>query len=184
MTREPYVRRMRAMVGAKNTSREKMPTGGARFLPTAKKDAFFRFLYPSRADRARKKREGITVQFFSRANARDWILFKKSDILSVVYANAERSRGRSRSIVPFLTLPPVAAGTTFSRGNIFFAQNGDARLDRTSQQQNGVFTASQRFPILVCGSDVDTAEGINKGQYQVGGQIFKKPEGLRALRLH
>lgn len=57
-------------------------------------------------------------------------------------------------------------------------------MNRTSQHQNGVFTALQRFPILVCGSDVDTTEGINKGQYQVGGQIFKKPERLRALRLH
>lgn len=68
-----------------------------------------------------------------------------------------------------------------------FDENGAARgLNRTSPEQNGACTgAPHRFPILVCGSGVDAAaEGANKGQHHVGGHIFKKPEGLRALRLH
>lgn len=171
-------------LGLKNSSREKMPTGGASLLPTTKKGAFFRFFAPvARTSRQQKARGHHCAILFARERPRS-NLFSKGATSFLSSTRTERSRGRSRSIVPFFSVAFHRCRRDFCHGHVLFAQNGDARLDRTSRQQNGVFTASQRFPILVCGLDVDTAEGINKGQHQVGGQIFKKPEGLRALRLH
>lgn len=54
---------------------QKMLADGARFFLTTKKGSFFVFLYPSCADHACKKREGVAMQFFLRANEYDWVIF-------------------------------------------------------------------------------------------------------------
>lgn len=79
-----------------------------------RKMLFSVFLHPSRADRAWKKREGITVQFFSRANARATEFFFEGAVFFLSSTLEERSRGRNKSIVRFLTLRSATVSTIFA----------------------------------------------------------------------
>lgn len=54
---------------------QKMLADGASFFSTTKKGPFFVFLHPSCADHACKKREGVPMQFFLRANGYEWVIF-------------------------------------------------------------------------------------------------------------